>query len=67
MIKNENENPVKVNEVLKFVDSKKGIDYARNKMFELRDEAFSILNEFKDSTYKQSMKDLITFTTNRSY
>lgn len=67
MIKNESENPVKVNEVLKFVDSKKGIDYARNKMFELRDEAFSILNEFKDSTYKQSMKDLITFTTNRSY
>ncbi len=67
LIKNENENPVKVNEVLKFVDEKKGIDYARGKMFELRDQAFSILNEFADSTYRTSMKNLITFTTDRSY
>lgn len=67
MIKNENENPVKVKEVLRFVEDKKGIDYAKKKMFELRDQAFAILNEFPESQYRKSMKDLITFTTDRSY
>lgn len=67
LIKNENENPAKVNEVLRFVDSKKGIDYAREKMLDLRNQAFVMLNEFADSNHRQSMKDLITFTTDRSY
>jgi octaprenyl-diphosphate synthase len=67
IIKNENENPDKVNEVLQFVQDKKGIAYARKKMMHFRDDAFTMLTGFKDSIYRQSMLDLITFTTERNY
>lgn len=67
LIKNEHENESKVAEVLAFVNRQKGIDYAREKMFELRSHAFEIINSFPDSDYRKSLHDLITFTTDRNY
>jgi len=67
LIKNEHENESKVAEVLAFVNRQKGIDYAREKKFELRSHAFEIINSFPDSDYRKSLHDLITFTTDRNY
>jgi len=67
IIKNENENSAKVKEVLNFVRDKKGIDYAKQKMTDYRDKAFEMLQSFDDNMYRQSMQNLITFTTDRSY
>ncbi len=67
IIKNDNENSAKVKEVLSFVSDKKGIEYAKQKMTDYRDKAFEMLGAFDDNVYRQSMQNLITFTTDRSY
>ncbi len=67
IIKNENENATKVKEVLDFVRDNKGIDYAKEKMLEFRNKAFEMLYDFDKNVYRQSMQDLITFTTDRNY
>ena len=67
LIKNEYENESRVAEVLAFVNKQKGIDYAKEKMFELKNHAFEIISSFPDSDYRKSLYDLITFTTDRNY
>ncbi len=67
IIKNENENSKKVKEVLDFIRDKKGIEYAKEKMYELRTSAFEMLDGFEKNEYAHSMKNLISFTTDRSY
>lgn len=66
IVKNENEKPAKVREVLDFVRKSGGIEYADAKMRQYEAEAYEILNEFPDSAYKTSLKDLVRFTIERS-
>ena len=65
-IKKHNENREKVDEVIRLVHENGGIDYARQKMYEYRDEAFKLIEDFEDNEYKKSLKDLVTFSINRT-
>jgi octaprenyl-diphosphate synthase len=65
IIKNENTNPQKIREVTEFVLGSNGIDYARQKMYKYRSEAFEILKTFKPSASKESLEDLVYYVTER--
>lgn len=67
IVKNNNGEKEKVKRVLAFIKEKEGIAYAKKKMFELRDEAFLLLNGFAESEYKASLKELVNFTTDRTH
>ena len=64
-IKNHNENPVKVAEVIDFVVKSGGIEYAQKKMNEYKNNALSILNEFENNEAKKSLEMLVKYTTER--
>ncbi|MEQ8625469.1 MAG: polyprenyl synthetase family protein [Vicingaceae bacterium] len=64
-VKNNNNNQKKVQEVIDFVIDSEGIDYATKKMYSYREKALNILDEFSDNAAKQSLKDLVIYTTER--
>ncbi|MDT8394201.1 MAG: polyprenyl synthetase family protein [Bacteroidales bacterium] len=66
VIKNHNTDPEKVSDLIREVNESGGIEYATKKMIAFRDEAFSILNTFNESPARQSMADLVTYTTERN-
>jgi octaprenyl-diphosphate synthase len=55
-----------VKEIIEFVKGSGGIEYANQVMKQFQDEALKILDQFDDSIYKQSLKDLVHFTIERS-
>jgi octaprenyl-diphosphate synthase len=65
IIKNENTNPKKIQEVTEFVINSPGIEYTRQKMYDYRKEAIDLLHSFKPSIARESMEDLIMFVTER--
>jgi len=66
LVKNHNENPEKVAEVIQFVRNSGGLEYATNKMLQYQQEAFDILAEFPDNEYKTGLHQLVKFTTERN-
>lgn len=64
-IKNDSENETKVREVIAFVKSSGGIEYAERAMRKYQDEAIEILQKFPDSPARQSLNQLVYFFTNR--
>jgi len=65
IIKNHNTDIEKVSALIREVSESGGIDYAKKKMLEFREEAFGILNTFDDSPARRSMANLVSFTTDR--
>lgn len=66
LVKNHNENSEKVEEVIQFVRASGGLDYATQKMLQFQQEAFDILAQFPDNPYKEGLKQLVKFTTERN-
>jgi len=66
LIKNHNEDSAKVAEVIQFVRESGGMNYATEKMLHFQQEAFDILEEFPDNQYKEGLKQLVKFTTERN-
>ncbi|MFC6103402.1 polyprenyl synthetase family protein [Olivibacter domesticus] len=66
LVKNYNEDQKKVAEVIDFVRSSGGLDYAKEKMLAYQTEAFEILKTFPDSQYKIGLEQLVRFTTERN-
>ncbi len=66
-VKNNNNDPEKVAEVIDFVKKSGGIGYAEKKMHKIKDEAISILRELPESTYRKSLEDLVKFTVERNF
>jgi octaprenyl-diphosphate synthase len=64
-IKNGNRSQQVVNEVIRFVSDMGGIEFARTRMLDFKNEALEILNEFPPSGARESMKDLVEFTVSR--
>lgn len=64
-IKNDSENEAKVREVIAFVKSTGGIEYAERAMRKYQDEAIEILQKFPDSPARHSLNQLVYFFTNR--
>ena len=67
IIKNQNKDPEKIREVIETVKKSGGIRYTETKMFEYRDEALAILNEFENEEIKSGLEELVRFTTDRKY
>ncbi len=65
VIKKHNTDPNRVSALIKEVVDCGGIEYARKKMIAYRDEALEILETIEDSPARQSMADLVMFTTER--
>src|SRR5687768_12721868 len=67
IIKNNNKDKQKVNEVIREVIVAGGIKYSTEKMFSYRDQALSILHEFPDNDVRKGLEQLVRFTTDRNY
>ena len=65
IIKNHNKDQKKVAEVIRKVNESGGMKYAKNKMLEYREKALMLLNDFPDSPSKNSLKELVIYTTER--
>ena len=64
-IKNDSENSKKVATVIKLVIDTGGVEYARKKMVEFREEAYRLLTNFENNPYRQSLHGLLSYTTER--
>jgi len=67
IVKNNNNDPKKVAEVIEFVNQSGGLQYATEKMMTYKDEALDMLKAFPDSEYKTSLIDLVNFTVERNH
>jgi octaprenyl-diphosphate synthase len=65
IIKNQNRNPVKINYVIDKVEEAGGIAYAAEKMNEYRNSALQILEDFPAGKTRDTLADLVNFTTDR--
>jgi octaprenyl-diphosphate synthase len=65
IVKNNNNDPKKVAQVIDFVIRSGGIQYAEERMNEYKNKALAILNGFKDSDSKVSLAELVKYTTER--
>ena len=65
LVKNHNDEPSKIAEIIRFVHSKGGISYAEQKMQTYQREAFDILNQFPDHHARTALEQLVRFTTER--
>ena len=65
IIKNDNDNPKKVAEVIDFVTRSGGIQYAEEKMNIFKNKALDILSGFMDSPSRQALAGLVKYTTER--
>ena len=65
VVKKHNENQKKVTELIEKVKASGGIEYTKKKMYEIRGEAMDIINTYPDTPSRQSLIDLILYTTER--
>ncbi len=66
IVKNNNHRSKNVKAVIEFVKKSGGIDYAHQVMQQYVDEALKILNGFQDSSYKDSLQQMVDFTISRN-
>jgi octaprenyl-diphosphate synthase len=66
LVKNHSEESDKVDIVVKFVRDKKGLEYAEQRMFEFQKKAFDILFSFPASESRESLEQLVRYTTERN-
>ena len=66
LVKNHNDDPAKIAQIIKFVNETGGLQYAETQMKKYQEEAFAILNTFPDSDSHRGLEQLVRFTTERS-
>lgn len=66
LVRSDESNPAKTREVVRFMHQWGGIEYAKNQMNGLRDEAFRLLRQFPDNPCRTSLADLVAFTVDRN-
>lgn len=64
-VKNHNKNKRRVQEVIDFVKTSGGLDYATQQMKAYRDEALEILEAYEKSAYKDALKLMIDYVIER--
>lgn len=64
-VKNHNLEPDRVKEVIDYVNTSGGIEYAQKKMLEYRDGALALLDEYPESNAKNSLRDLVNYVIDR--
>jgi len=66
-VKSYSDDKKRVEQVIKMVMEAGGLVYARDKMHHFQNQAFSLIEELKESEYKKSLKQLVRFTTERNH
>jgi len=66
LVKNHNDDPKKIEQIIRFVKETGGLQYAETQMKKYQDEAFEILNTFPRSDSRESLEQLVRFTTERN-
>jgi len=64
-VKNHNKDKKRVKEVIEFVKKNQGIEYTSAKMKEYHEKALTILNEYPDSPYKESLTLMVNYVIER--
>jgi octaprenyl-diphosphate synthase len=67
IVKNQNKDRNKVNEVIEIVKNSGGIQYAREKMVQYQKDAMEILYRFPESPARTAMEELVNYVTERRY
>ncbi len=67
IVKNNNRDKEKVNWVIEQVEKSGGIAYAAEQMNEYKSKALQLLDEFPDNPFRQGLKDLVLYVTERKY
>jgi len=67
ILKNENKNKTKVQQVINWVNDSGGIEYTVSVMNQFRDEALAILFEFPQSETRDALEEMVRYTTDRKY
>lgn len=67
IVKNQNTDKKKVNEVIAYVKQYGGIDYARQKMESILKEGLDILRSFPDTPARHAMEELVNYAIDRKY
>ena len=65
IVKNHNKDKVKVKELIEFVYASGGIDYARERMMEYRTQALDMLRAFPQNPARDSLEEMVVYTTER--
>jgi octaprenyl-diphosphate synthase len=66
IVKRKKKTKDEIDEVIRFVISSGGLEYAEVRMNGYRDKALAILDSYPDSEYKSSLKKFVYFTTARN-
>jgi octaprenyl-diphosphate synthase len=66
IVRNESSKPKKVKEVIDFVRTSGGIDYAQSVMDKFYRDALEVIADIPDSEYKRSLIQLVQFTIERN-
>lgn len=66
LVKNHNDDPKKIEQIIRFVKETRGLQYAETQMKKYQEEAFEILNTFPKSDSRESLEQLVRFTTERN-
>lgn len=66
IIKNHNQNTKKVKEVIDFVITSGGLEYAHKAMLEYKNKALAILKEFDQNEANIALSNLVIYTTERT-
>lgn len=64
-IKNHNKDKKRVKEVIQFVKDKNGLTYAEQKMAQFQQEALALIQNFPNSTYKDSLILMVNYVIER--
>ena len=64
-VKNHNKNKKRVKEVIAFVKQIGGLDYAVTKMLQFKDEALSLLQQYPESDYRDSLELMVNYVVER--
>jgi octaprenyl-diphosphate synthase len=65
LVKNHQDDPKKIQEIIDFVNSKDGVYYAHQKMLEYQNQAFEILYQFEAGDARTGLEQLVRYTTER--
>ena len=66
LVKNHNDDPQKVNEVIAFVKANGGMEYATSQMLAYQQKAFDILTDFQANEHRHGLEQLVRYTTERN-
>ncbi len=65
-VKNHDDDPKKIEQIIRFVNDSGGLQYAETQMKLYQEEAFKILNTFPPGDSRESLEQLVRFTTERN-